>query len=67
VIGEKFDIEYQELTKIFESTCCDFGALEQYLEHKDQSQIWNPLEDMALKLDADSVEYQYLLSTKGQD
>ena len=66
-IGKKYDIEYQELTRIFETTCCDFNALELFLEHKDRTQIWNPLEDMALKLDHDSIEYQYLLNTKGQE
>jgi hypothetical protein len=48
-------------------TCCDLWALEDHLENGTKENLWNPLEDMALKLEPDTIEYKYLLSTKGQE
>jgi len=65
-IAIRFDLDHDELIRLFEATCCDFGALEEYLMNNNTERFWNPLEDMAIWLEKNTVEYKYLLDTKGK-
>lgn len=67
-IAEKYNRDLEEVNKIFTQVSCNYGDLEQYLITNESQLLWNPLEDYALmNLDEESIEYQYLLSIKGQD
>ena len=67
-IAEKYGKDLEEVNKIFTQVSCNYGDLEQYLITNESNLLWNPLEDYALmNLDEETIEFQYLISVKGQD
>lgn len=66
-VAEQHDLDYDDVTKLFERCCCDFSALETFFTDKSVPSYWNPLEDMALGLESDSPEYEYLVEVKGEE
>ena len=66
-ISTTFSIEMENLNRFFQMASCDFSVLEAYLSTKNKELLWNPLEDHALNLEDDSVEFQYLLEIKGEE
>lgn len=66
-VAEKFEKTPEEVMIYFQQASCNFATLEEFLQTSNKELLWNPLEDYALKLDENSVEYQYLLSIKGQE
>lgn len=66
-ISEKFSLDIEKVRDHFQRCCCDFGALEDYLKTGQSERYWDPLQDLALRQDEDSLEYNYLLGLKGEE
>lgn len=66
-LSKEKDINLEELRETFQQCNCNVAVLEDYLTTKDKSLLWNPIEDLALKQEPDTAEYQYLLTYKGED
>jgi hypothetical protein len=66
VIVKQYSVSDEEINKLFIEVCCSKTKLIEALAGKSFTK-WNELEDMALSHGVESMEYVYLLKTKGAE
>jgi hypothetical protein len=65
-IGQDYGVDEEIVNETFFQVSCNKSKLIEVLKGQNFTK-WNELEDMALTMDPNSVQYKYLLKVKGTD